>query len=45
MLTPDFVAQEIALVRRLDQRPILLTDSGELSSWLPILQLPGEAFG
>lgn len=33
---PDekFLRQEINLVRSLDQRPIVITDSGELSSWL-----------
>lgn len=29
----DFLDREIALVRSLDSRPILLSDSGELNSW------------
>lgn len=33
---PDrkFLKAEVALVRSLDSRPVMLTDSGELSSWL-----------
>jgi len=27
--------REIALVRQLDKRPVVITDSGELSSWIP----------
>ncbi|MDP3794894.1 MAG: hypothetical protein Q8R13_03135 [bacterium] len=30
-----FLEQEIALVHGLDSRPVLLTDSGELSLWVP----------
>jgi len=30
-----FLDQEIALVRSLDKRPIVVTDSGELSLWVP----------
>lgn len=30
----DFLKQEIDLVRRLDPRPIMVTDSGELSTWI-----------
>jgi hypothetical protein len=29
----DFLAQEVELVRSLDQRPIVITDSGELNDW------------
>lgn len=36
--------QEIAEVRGLDRRPILMTDSGELSSWLPISHF-GDVLG
>ncbi len=32
-LDKDFLQQEIDLVRELDDRPVLLTASGELSSW------------
>lgn len=34
-LNEEFLNQEIQLVKALDQRPILLTDSGELSLWIP----------
>jgi len=34
-LDKEFLDEEIALVRRLDQRPIIVTDSGELSFWIP----------
>ncbi|MCX7779144.1 MAG: beta-galactosidase [Patescibacteria group bacterium] len=30
-----FFAQEVDFVRRLDQRPIIVSESGELSTWLP----------
>lgn len=30
----DFLVEEIKLVRSLDKRPIMITDSGELSFWL-----------
>jgi hypothetical protein len=29
----DFLDQEIALVKSLDRRPVIVTDSGELSTW------------
>ncbi|MDP3985603.1 MAG: beta-galactosidase [bacterium] len=34
--TPDreFLKQEVSLVRALDKRPIMVTESGELSTWL-----------
>jgi len=31
----NFLDDEIALVRSLDSRPIIITDSGELSAWVP----------
>lgn len=38
---PDkkFLEQEVALVRSLSKKPIILTDSGELSSWKTSMQL------
>jgi hypothetical protein len=45
LLTPDFLTEEIRLVKRLDGRPVLVTDSGELSSWIPAMRLPGDQFG
>jgi hypothetical protein len=38
------VTEEIQIVRSLDPRPILMTDSGELSTWYPIMGL-GDIFG
>lgn len=35
VLDPDFLDQEISLVKSLDTRPIIITDSGELSVWIP----------
>lgn len=35
----DVLAQEIELVRSLDSRPVMLTDSGELGRWLPTTKL------
>lgn len=34
-LDADFLDKEILLVRSLDSRPIVITDSGELSVWVP----------
>ena len=34
-LNKNFLDQEIALARNLDTRPIIVTDSGELSVWIP----------
>ncbi len=34
-LDKKFLDKEIALVRQLDKRPIVITDSGELSAWIP----------
>ncbi len=31
----DFLDKEIELVKKLDNRPIVITDSGELSLWIP----------
>lgn len=41
---PDFTKREIALVRRLDSRHVLITDSGELSLWRESAHL-GDVFG
>lgn len=38
------VAEEFNLIKSLDSRPILMTDSGELSSWIPVLSLT-DIFG
>jgi len=34
-LDVNFLDKEIALVKRLDHRPVVITDSGELSLWVP----------
>lgn len=34
-LDPDFLDKEIELVRKMDDRQIVITDSGELSTWIP----------
>jgi len=43
-LDENFLKQEVALVRSLDSRPIIITGSGELSSWEREAQL-GDIFG
>ena len=34
----NILAKEVELVRKLDKRPIILTDSGELGRWLPTIK-------
>ncbi|SRR6056297_429002 len=34
-LNTDFLDKEIALVKEMDSRPVVVTDSGELSLWIP----------
>lgn len=41
---PEFLKEEIALIKNLDDRPILVTDSGELGNWSRIAQY-GDVFG
>ncbi len=43
-LTPELLAKEVAAVRAIDQRPIVLTDSGELRSWVDAMK-PSDIFG
>lgn len=38
------LAREIEIVKSLDNRPVLITDSGELSTWLPVFSI-GDTFG
>jgi len=40
----NFVKEEIALIKSLDLRPVLITDSGELSTWVRAARL-GDYFG
>jgi hypothetical protein len=44
-LTSEFLSREISLIHRLDARPVILTDSGEGSTWLRALQLSNAEFG
>ena len=44
VLDESFVAREVALARQLDSRPVLITDSGELSPWIGALR-SGDRFG
>ncbi|PLX26657.1 hypothetical protein C0583_06500 [Candidatus Parcubacteria bacterium] len=37
-LNADFLDQELSLVKSLDSRDVLMTDSGELSLWVPAAQ-------
>jgi len=45
VLTPTFMKDEIALIQRLDARPVLLTDSGEWSTLLPAMGTAGVGLG
>jgi hypothetical protein len=44
VLTAAFLTEEVSLVHRLDSRPVLITDSGEFSTWIPA-QRVGDRFG
>ena len=44
VLTAAFLTEEVSLVHGLDSRPVLITDSGEFSTWLPA-QVVGDRFG
>lgn len=44
-LSADLVKKEIELVKSLDQRPILLTDSGEQGYWVTTASLGADVFG
>jgi len=44
-ISADTFAKEIALVRKLDPRPIVLTDSGEKGWWLPTARFGADIFG
>lgn len=43
-MTKKELQEEIDIVRALDDRPILLTDSGELGLWYPVIKM-GDYFG
>jgi hypothetical protein len=44
-LTPEFLADEIAALRSLDDRPVLITRSGEWADWITPMSLSGPYFG
>jgi hypothetical protein len=44
-LTPECLADGIALVRSLDERPVLITRSGEWADWITPMSLSGPYFG
>jgi hypothetical protein len=45
-MTPkELILKEMELVRSLDSRPIMVTDSGELGRWLPAARLGPDIFG
>ncbi len=44
-MSKDLLQEEIELVRSLDDRPILVTDSGELGRWLPTASVGADLFG
>lgn len=41
----ELFKSEIALVRNLDDRPVLLTDSGELGRWVPTAKMGPDVLG
>jgi hypothetical protein len=41
----ELIKKEMELVRSLDSRPLLLTDSGELGRWIPSANLKPDIFG
>lgn len=44
-LNPDLFQDEIKAVKEITGKPILVTDSGELSTWLPISKSGGDILG
>ncbi len=44
-IAKDFLSKEIALVKSLDSRPVLVTDSGEIGRWVPAASTGGDLFG
>ncbi len=44
-LDRSFLKQEIALVKSLDHRPVMVADSGELGRWLPTASTGADLFG
>ena len=44
-LDKNFLREEVALVKTLSDKPIMITDSGELSTWVPASQTGGDILG
>jgi hypothetical protein len=44
-ISKELLSKEIETVHSLDQRPVVLTDSGEKGAWLPIAWSGGDVFG
>jgi len=44
-INKEFFGKEIGLVKSLDNRPVVVTDSGELGRWLPTAKVGGDVFG
>ncbi len=41
----EFLKEEVKLVKSLDTRPVIVTDSGELGRWIPAATTGGDWFG
>jgi len=44
-LNPDLLKKEIKIVKSKTKKPVLVTDSGELSTWWPITHVGGDVLG
>ena len=44
-LDKEFLKQEVALVKELSDKPIMITDSGELSTWVSAAKTGGDILG
>lgn len=44
-LDKEFLKQEVALVKSLSDKPVMITDSGELSTWVPASKTGGDILG
>ena len=43
--TKEFLQKEVAIVRSIDPRPILMTDGGEFGRWIPTASVSPDLFG
>ncbi|MEI6627552.1 MAG: hypothetical protein WCL61_03070 [bacterium] len=44
-LDKNLLKKEIALVKKITNQPIMVSDSGELSTWIPVSQVGGDILG